>query len=413
MLQRLPNWFRGYLLVQIIGTAPERFINLCSNRKIFIWDLVRQEDTIFFKVMASNYKKLKPIARKTKIIPKIKKKNGFPFLLHRYRKRKGFAIGFLLCIILIYSLSLFIWNINIFGGVKYTPDAMIKFLKQNEIYTGIRKKDVNCQEIEEKIRLTYSDIGWVSAEMKGTRLIIKITETNMPAPAKEAIAPSHMVATKNAIIKSIITRTGTPIAREGDVVKKGDLLVSGVITVKSDFDEIMRLQPLVADADIICSSFYDYQDTLPLVYSYKDFTGKEKMGYYFGFFGKKLFLYTPRYSYDSYDIIVNEKTLHLTDSFYLPFSQGSIKIREYVESKGTYTPEQAISKAQERLQRYLKRLERQQVVITDNQVQISVQNNKCIAQGRILVEEPAWEYRTIQENEWRIEPADEHNGDNH
>jgi acyl-CoA synthetase (AMP-forming)/AMP-acid ligase II len=128
----------------------------------------------------------------------MKRKIGFPFLWRRYRKRKGFFAGILICIILVYILSLFIWDISVIGGSKYTPEAMRKFLKDNHVYAGIQKKDVNCHEIEEIIRLAYNDIGWVSAEVKGTRLIIKITETNMPAPAQKAMAPSHIVATKDA-----------------------------------------------------------------------------------------------------------------------------------------------------------------------------------------------------------------------
>ena len=35
-------------------------------------------------------------------------------------------------------------------------------------------------------------------------------------------------------------------------------------------------------------------------------------------------------------------------------------------------------------------------------ITITIENNSCITQGRIIVEEPAWEY-TIRESEWRIE----------
>jgi similar to stage IV sporulation protein len=413
MLAKLITWFRGFLCVRIRGTAPERFINLCCNKKIFIWDLKRIEEDYQFHISIKNYKKLRPIAKKTGMIPRIAKKTGFPFILHRYRRRKGFFIGILICFILIYIMSLFIWDISIQGGSKYTPEAMIKFLKENEVYTGIRKKKVNCQEIEETIRLAYKDIGWVSAEIKGTRLIIKITETNMPAPAEKAMEPSHIVATKNAIIKSIITRTGTPMVREGDVVKKGDILVSGILTVKDDFGEILSNQPVVADADIVCKSYYDYNEKFNMKYLDRIFTGEAKKGYYIGLFGKKLFLYNRRNSYDKYDIIVNEKTLHVTDTFYLPFRYGTISTREYKEEWKTYTEDEATNIAEARLQRYFDRLIENDVLITENNVKITIDNNLCISKGRILVEEPAWEYRTIQENEWRIEQTDEYNGDNH
>jgi similar to stage IV sporulation protein len=290
---------------------------------------------------------------------------------------------------------------------------MIKFLKESDVYSGIRKKKVDCQEIEETIRLAYKDIGWVSAEIKGTRLIVKITETNMPAPAGIALGPSHIVATKDVIIQKIITRAGTPLVKEGDVVKKGDTLVSGIVIIKGDFDEILRLQPVVADADIVCKSYYDYYDSFSMNYIKKDYTSEHKKGYYITIFGKKIFLYNPRNSYNKYDIIVNENTLHVTNTFYLPFRYGIITTREYTENKRTYTEEEATSIAQARLKRYFDRLTANNVLITENNVKITIENNTCIISGRIIVEEPAWEYRTVQEDEWRIEQTDEHNGDNH
>lgn len=413
MLQKLMNWLRGYLCVRIRGTAPERFINLCYNKRLIIWNLMRVEEDYQFNISVKHYRQIKPIVKKTGMLPRITQKTGLPFYLHRYRKRKGFAAGILICILLVYIMSLFIWDINILGGSKYTPEAMLKFLNDNEIYTGIQKKKVDCQEIEENIRLAYKDIGWVSAEIKGTRLIIKITETNMPAPAQIAMKPSHIIAAKDLIVNKIITRAGTPLVKPGDVVKKGETLVAGIITVKGDFDDILQMEPVVADADIRCKTYYDYEDVFSLNYIHKNFTGDNKKGYYMTLWGKKLFLYNPRYSYPMYDIIVNENTLHITDTFYLPFRYGTRTVREYQEEKKTYTEAEAISLAQARLKRYLEKLVENGVTIIENNVIFTIENNSCIAKGRIIVEEPAWEYLEVQDSEWRIEQTDEYNGDNH
>jgi len=412
MFIKLLNWFLGVLTVSISGVAPERFINLCRNKKIYIWNLKNIGKEYRFNIIAKKYKQLKPIARKTGIVPAIVKKSGFPFIWHRYRKRYGFFAGVLICILLVYILSLFIWDIKILGGSKYTPETMLEFLRDNDIYAGIKKKNINCQEIEESIRLAYNDIGWVSAEIKGTRLIIKITETNMPAPPQKASRPSHIVATKNAIIKSIITRSGTPMVKKGDVVKKGDILVSGIVPIKSDFDAIIRLQPTVADADIVCSSYYDYEDVFSMEYVDTIYTGRVKRGYYIALTDKKLFLYNPSNSYDMYDIIVNENVLHITESFYLPIRYGTITTREYYEVTKSYSEDEAIRIAQAKLQRYLDKLAQANVLITENNVKITIENGNCIAKGRILVEEPAWEYKEVSEDEWRIEGTDEHNGNN-
>lgn len=412
MLKKLKYWLLGYLAVHISGTSPERFINLCSNRKIYIWNIVRDNEYYKFNLSVRDYKKLKPIFKKTGLIPKIDTKNGLPFLIHHNRKRKGFFAGFLVCVIMVYIMSLYIWDINVLGGSKYTPEALIKFLAQNDIKSGIKKKKINGNRIEEEIRLAYEDIGWVSVEVKGTRLIIKITETNMPAPKSFATAPSHIVATKNAVVKKIVTRTGTPMVKSGDVVRKGDILVSGIIDIMDDFGGLLEKKSVVASADIVCESYYDYNDSFSLNHTIRLYTDEEKRGFYITFLGRKLFLYNPSISYDMYDIIVNENTLHLTNSFYLPFQYGTVATREYIEQKDKYSEEEAKDLAKSRLNRYFELLNENDVYITRNNVKIDIKNNTCIASGRILVEESACEYKIIDESEWRIDQTDEHNGNN-
>jgi similar to stage IV sporulation protein len=306
-------------------------------------------------------------------------------------------------------MSLYIWDISILGGSKHTPEAILKFLAINDIKAGIMKKSINGSKIEEDIRLGYSDIGWVSAEIKGTRLIIKITETNMPAPIIEPTAPSHMVATKEAIVKKIVTRTGTPLVKPGDVVRKGDILVSGVLDVMDDFGGVLDRKPVIASADIVCDSYYDYYDSFSLSHVVRIFTDNKKTGYYITLLGKKLFLYNPRYSYSMYDIIVNENTSKITDSFYLPFQYGTVTIREYFNQKNKYTEEEAVRIAKERLRRYFDKLADKGVYITKNNVTIDINNNVCISRGKLFVEEPAWEYRVVNESEWRSNQTDEYN----
>lgn len=412
MWRKFLNWFSGYLYVCIRGNAPERFINLCSNRKLYIWNISRNEEDYRFYISIKNYKKIVPIIRKTRIVPKIIKKKGLPFFLHHNRRRKGFFAGVLICSFLIYLMSLFIWDINLVGGAKYTSYVMLKFLSEKNVHTGMRKSKVDCQEIEENIRLQYKDIGWVSAEVKGNRLIVKITETDMPVPSGKAIKPSHIVASKDAVVNTIFTRNGTPMVKPGDVVKKGQIMVSGIVDIKGDFDDIIDRKPIVASASIRCRSYYDYSDSFSLKYIKKVFTDKKIKAFYITMFGKKLFLYNPGNSYKNYDIMVDENTVHITDSFYLPFRYGTVLNREYKEEERVYTEEEATMIARHSLDRYIGRLNHSGISIIENNVKTTIENNSCITKGRILVEEPAWEYREIQENEWRIEQTDEHNGDN-
>ena len=213
-------WLRGYLLITMKGRSPERFINLCNNNNIYIWNLNNIDGYYRFEISVKDYKKLKPIAKKTHTIPFIEKKVGLPFILYPYKKRKAFLTGIIFFCALIYLFSLHIWNITIVGGQNYTEERLIKYLKEENIYIGKKVKEIDCRRIEENIRENYTDIGWVSAEIKGTNLIIKIRETVIPSPAISRTNPTHIIAKKDGIISVMVTRTGTPLVEVGDVVKK-------------------------------------------------------------------------------------------------------------------------------------------------------------------------------------------------
>ncbi|WOO36423.1 sporulation protein YqfD [Anaerocolumna sp. AGMB13020] len=401
------RWLQGYLLVRLKGMSTERFINLCSNRFIFLWDLKVTDNEYEFKIRLKDYYKLKPFARKTGTLPYIRKRYGLPFIIHTYRKRSGYVAGFLLFAVMLYILSLFIWDINVSGGYTYTQEAMVKFLKNNEIYPGLQKKHINSQAIEDLIRHSYNDIGWVSAEIKGTRLIIKITETNMPAPAVTATENCHIVASKDCIISQIVTRTGDPLVGIGDVVKKGDIIVSGVVNIIGDNETLVRKEPVIADADVIGKTFYEYKDKFSLNYIDKIYTGSEKKSYSLSFFLKKINLYRPRIPYEKYDIIGNEFTLHLNDEFYLPVSLTANRYLAYNEEKKKYTEAEAKALAEIKLKRFIKKLEENNVIILENNVEIAVKGNVCTANGKLVVLESVKDFKAIDDSEWRIIDTDE------
>lgn len=406
-------WLRGYLLCTIKGYSIERFMNLCRSKEISIMKVKKLDSGYSFYIKLKDYRKIRPIARKTKTIPYIKKRFGLPFLLHRYRKRKGLFIGVILFVAILYAMSMFIWDISIQGGYKYTKEVLLEFINENHVYTGIMKSKVDCQELEEKIRLKYSDISWVSAEIRGTRLIVRFMETNMPVPKKEAREPSNIVATKSGIVQNIITRNGTPLVKAGDVIREGDTLVSGVVDVVGDFEALIRKKLVVADADIVCKSYYNYNESFPMKHKKKIFTGKEKKAYGISLFNTKFSLYKPRISYHNYDIITDETALKLSWNFYLPVRTFVTTYREYSEVEQLYTKEEAKNIAMNRLKEYLDVLLENGVEIVENDVKIEIDNKNCQASGKIVVYESCWDYKAIEDSEWRDDHTDEFNGDNH
>ena len=237
MIAEKIKFFQGYVRVRLTGYAPERFLNLTSSRNILIWDLQYREEHYEFCISIRGFRQLKPLLKKTKTRLLILEKHGFPFWLHRYRKRKLFAAGVTLCLILLFVMSRFIWSIEIEGNGHRTDDVILKYLESVDVYHGIAKSRLDCSEIEELLRSGFDDIIWASAKIQGTRLIISIQENlianqNLEKPSD--LGPSDLVADKEAEIYSILTRQGTPCVEKGSVVKPGDLLVEGRLPIVGD-----------------------------------------------------------------------------------------------------------------------------------------------------------------------------------
>ena len=409
-------WCSGYLLIDIIGMNQERFINLCANHNIRLWDLKYYGSGYRCNITLSDYRKLHPLARKCRVVPKIRHRYGFPFYLQKCRKHITFLIGVFLFACLIWYASGCLWNIRFEGTYLHTEEQMFSCISELGIYAGMRLSDIDCTDLETRIRGVYTDIGWVSAELKGTYLIVKIKETNQPSAftsTKEtSLETGHIVAERDGIVADIVTRRGKALVKSGDVVHKGQILISGVMEVVGDNELIIQKYPLLADGDIKLKTYYPYENSFSQEYAMKVKTGREKNGYELQVFGSKIFSYNPSNSYEDCDIIAEAKGVRLFGSFYLPFTFTKMQIEEFVYMEALYTESEMKELAEQNKHKFIKQLEEKGAVILSEELETKLVSGSCVTRGRIVAEEPAWKYKKITEKEWRNTTVDEHLGDN-
>lgn len=384
------KFLQGYVRVRLTGYAPERFLNLCSKRNILIWNLEFRNEAYELCISVKAFRELKPILRKTKTRISILSRHGLPFFLHRYRKRRIFFLGILLCAFSLYVMSLFIWNIEIEGNLHRTDSTILQFLEENHVYHGTRKSSLDCARLEELLRSRYDDVIWASVKIQGTRLLIDIQENLITNQAAETVAedtPSDLATDKDAVIYSIITRTGTPLVEKGSTVAKGDILVEGRVPVYNDSGELVRYRYCYADADILAVTEYFYQETFSMEYEDKVLSGRERTSYELLIFQKRLYLPQKKHGFTSYDRITVECPFKLGESFYLPIVLCKEVTKEYNIEKKTYTRIEAEALAESRVKDFCKKLEEKGVHIMENHVMIVAGDENCMAVGAIKVVE--------------------------
>lgn len=387
MFEALLKWLRGFLIISISGNARDRFLDICSKHNIVMWNIVSDKDTTRAYIAKKAFRELEAYQKKTGVDIRICDKRGLPFFFYRYKKRKCFAICLILCVCVIYAFTLFIWDINISGESVYTKEQIRKDIMDNYISLGTFKKNIDCAELEKELREKYDQIAWISCEIKGTQLNITLTETVTPELVRESEEPCNIVAVKDGIITDMITRSGTSIAHKGDEVKKGDILITGVVNIYNDFDELIETQYLPASGDVYAISQYQYDDSFSMEYYEKEYTDNEKHYYSLGFGDRFFSVIKPKADEAYTDVISEDHKLVFAGDFYLPLSVKKTTLREYTSVFKTYTEEEARQKAEKRLALYLDNLRKKGVEILENNVTIEIVDGTCIASGSIVTKE--------------------------
>ena len=460
MLECFVKWLYGYLYVRIKGNSPERFINLCNAKDISLWNIEKTENGYGFMIGVHEFRYLLPIARKTKTRPYIIKRKGFPFYIKRIKPRRGLWMGGLLFFALIYLMSTFIWEIQVQGQHTYTEEALLKYLRSMNVYAGMRKKEISCPEIETAIRETYTDIGWVSAELKGSKLFVRIQETNMPALYEEDGIAGHLVARRDGIVDSIMTRTGTPLVKKGDEVKKGDILISGIVELHGDGGELLKKEAVRADGDVIICAETSYYNEVRKKYAEKSYI-EEQVQYQFciGKYRLKQIVLPEsvqdtletvcewgkesgqriqselrkrigkngegeingetdgREEFDStleegMDIFVESREFYLNPSLKLPIRLLRKTERKYVLIAKEYRKEEMERILQEKFEHYLEKLSEKGVIIGENSVKIVASGSFGTISGTFEIFEKADGFQKVGDDEWRIEKVYEYSGNN-
>ena len=222
------NYIIGYIRISIEGYYIERFINICRNNKIAIWNLKRDKNVkLELNVGIKDLKRVAKIVKKTKCKMRITKKKGLPFLFNRYKKRKLF-FAFLIVIIIILAISSnFIWNIQIVEEDKDTMENLYQDVIDSGLTIGTMKSKINTKDIINKVRLKRDDIAWMGIELKGTNAIVKVVKATAKPDIIDDEDYCNIVSDKQGIITKISAQNGTIAVKVGDTVNVGTTLING------------------------------------------------------------------------------------------------------------------------------------------------------------------------------------------
>lgn len=303
LVLKLWNYFRGYVNIKVEGLALERFINMCIAKGIYLWDIRRiNYTTLEAKISIEGFKELRKIVRRAGCRVSINRKNGYPFWIHKLKKRKMLLAGAFFCFLILIFSSTFIFSVEVVGNEKLEKNQLLSSLQNLGLRPGANRYFLNLKDIETQLILDTEEIAWVGIEITGIKARVEVVEKILAPDKIHKDIPCNVVAAKNGVIEKIIARNGDAVINEGDVVVKGDILISGV--VKREYMEDNML--VHSYGEVYARTYYETSESKSLIETKKEKTGEKLVKKKFNIGSLELSLNNTDIPYNNY--IVEKKS---------------------------------------------------------------------------------------------------------
>lgn len=233
MVEKIAHYLTGWVEFQVSGNGP-RFLNAAAKTGVEFWGFRREGDKTILRGTPGDYKRLRPIFRRCKARPRIRKKRGLPFLEARLWKRKGLVLGTLCGTGVYLFLSGFCWGVTVTGTETLTRAQVLKVAGEKGVCVGASLRDLDPKSAALAIQNALPEATWLSVNTDGCFVEVALREA-LPAP--EVVDDrewSNIVASRAGTVLSVEAERGRPEVAMGETVEAGQLLIAGLYQQEVD-----------------------------------------------------------------------------------------------------------------------------------------------------------------------------------
>lgn len=358
----------GKVYVRVKMLNPDKLLNILWNKEIKINNIKKIDvATLDFDLDYNDFNELSKVVKEVKGKVKILEAKGSLFLYLKIKKSISLAIGGVLFFALIFYLSSFVWSVEINTTKNISPFEIRKILYKNGITPGVNKDNLDVADIERMIEDNNRDVLWVRARIEGSSLRILIEEKVNP-PYIYVGEYGNLTASIDGEVSRVYTYSGRAVVKEGDIVRKGDILIEGIIGSEGNEVEVPPRGVVIANTFIEKTMVIKTKGTI------EERNGKKDTDIYLNFGGKKFYLKKATKKNEKYDKIEDVGSFINKVTYY-----------EKIDKEISLTKEEAINKASIELQNSLINELTREAKIVDKVLKVNDEDTSNISISIVFV----------------------------
>ena len=327
----------GYLRLRVRAEEAAAWLNLCGELGADIFDASHGEGEYAFCCSLLSGKRLCLAAQERGLLPLSSTEGGLPLRLRRYGKRYGLFAGALFCAALLFLSGLVVWDIRIDGERRLEEEEVLFTLAECGLQTGVFRRGLDIDTLENRVMIVSDDISWISINLIGTVAQVEIRESEIPPEEPLPYAASNLIAKKDGQIAYFENVRGNVVTEVGDVVRKGELLVSGLYD-----SPLWGVRTCRSEGKVIAATEEVLRSEISYRYHKKVYTGERFTEKSLIFFGKEIkFFGNCRNCPPDCDTIEREEIFTLSSGARLPLGIRTVSREPYRYEEALRSEEEA------------------------------------------------------------------------
>lgn len=332
-MRKLMNLILGMVVLKLTGPFPERLINLCAQEGIDFWAMEwLDEHTVRLTTRRHTLRRLEALAQRAGCEVERESSRGLPDFLGRFRTRYAFLLGLVLALCAVSVLSRFVLTIQVTGNETVSSAVILSQLRQLGVRPGVYGPGLERKQLAQELLVRTEGLSWAALNLYGTRLEVVVRERIKTPERVDESGYFDIVAEADGVVTHIEPELGEAAVREGDVVAKGDVLISGAVAMPPPkYSELpTRYYQTHARGRVWARTWRVITAVIPAQAMVKDYTGGEKNIWSVNFLGWRVKIFgSTSISWPMYDKITTVRQAVLPGGEVLPLSLSRETVREY------------------------------------------------------------------------------------
>ncbi|NCA68273.1 MAG: hypothetical protein EOM87_09460, partial [Clostridia bacterium] len=298
MWYRFLNKITGWYLVKVPEKQGAQLLNALNSDKVLFWGAKNKDEYMYVRLSAFSCGHGLKAAEKANIDIMIEKAVGLPFIIYKYRKRHGLAVGTAIGLILMLISTLHVWKIDVTGNKEIPDKVILTALADAGIDIGTYIPTIQPSSARTSLILNLTDLSSASVNIKGNHITVEVIERKRPPQFVDYSGFYNVIASHDGYIMSMEAYSGKPVVKKGDVVVKGQLLIAGQYPSYRGISIVTHARGCVQAV-----IYQDFVTSVPLDFQYKYYTGNTDTKISYNVLGKDINFFlgalVPYVSYDT------------------------------------------------------------------------------------------------------------------